>query len=161
VGEHDSGAQAPSGNWSWKELLSGIDESGQPRSGSTRRSDEPAPTRHMREPFAAAGESLAVAAIIEQAGLRINEAFSASGLERIAQRARNGSNARRRAVKDAAPDAVDRLAEYLRQNSSDNQEAMKFLRVEGGRIAELLGRGRAAMGAEATRAFLLIDAAAA
>jgi hypothetical protein len=37
---------------------------------------------------------------------------------------------------------------------------MLFLRNEGMRIAELIGRGRAAMNAEATRAFLLIDAAA-
>jgi hypothetical protein len=165
AGDPEPHNEPPSGNWTWKELLSGIDESGAPRAARAQRAPEApapshaAPARHTREPHA--GESLAIAAVIEQSGLRINEVFSASGLERIAQRARNGSNARRRAVKDAAPDAVDRLAEYLRQNSSDNQEAMKFLRVEGGRIAELLGRGRAAMGAEATRAFLLIDAAAA
>jgi hypothetical protein len=41
-----------------------------------------------------------------------------------------------------------------------NQEAMQFLRNEGMRIAELISRGRASMNAEATRIFLLIDAAA-
>jgi hypothetical protein len=37
---------------------------------------------------------------------------------------------------------------------------MLFLRNEGARIAEQIGRGRAQMNAELTRAFLLIDAAA-
>ena len=32
---------------------------------------------------------------------------------------------------------------------------MQFLRHEGGRIAELIGRGRASMNADATKAFLL------
>ncbi|HVK79374.1 MAG TPA: hypothetical protein VM915_02070, partial [Verrucomicrobiae bacterium] len=86
--------------------------------------------------------------------------FSPSALERIAQRSRGGTQARRRAVRDAAPDATHRLADFLTRDAHANQEAMLFLRNEGMRIAELIGRGRAAMNAEATRAFLLIDAAA-
>jgi hypothetical protein len=98
--------------------------------------------------------------VIDRAGLRVHEVFSASGLERVAQRARSGTQARRRAVRDAAPDAVRRLGDYLARDAAANHEAMEFLRLEGARIAELLSRGRAAMGAEATRAFLLIDSAA-
>ena len=98
--------------------------------------------------------------MISRTGMRLDEVFSASGLERVAQRSRSGTQARRRAVKDAAPDAVERLADHLGRDSSANQEAMHFLRNEGARIAELLSRGRASMGAEATRAFLLIDSAA-
>ncbi|MBX9747681.1 MAG: hypothetical protein K2X34_12315, partial [Hyphomonadaceae bacterium] len=94
------------------------------------------------------------------AGLQMDEVFSPSGLERIAQRARSGTQARRRAVYDAAPDATRRLADFLARTPTANQEAMQFLRQEGARIAELIGRGRASMNAEATRAFLLIDAAA-
>ena len=60
---------------------------------------------------------------------------------------------------DAAPDSARTLADFLANDQIANQEAMQFLRHEGGRIAELLGRGRASMSADATRAFLLIDAA--
>ena len=70
------------------------------------------------------------------------------------------TQARRRAVKDAAPEAVQRLTDHLARDGRANQEAMQFLRNDGARIAELLARGRAAMGAEATRVFLLIDSAA-
>ena len=86
--------------------------------------------------------------------------FSLSGLERIAQRARSGTQARRRAVQDAAPDAARRMSEHLAANADAKQEAMRFLSTEGARIADQIGRGRAAMNAEATRAFLLLDAAA-
>jgi hypothetical protein len=103
---------------------------------------------------------LPVVSAIEQAGLRLDQVFSPSALERIAQRARSGTQARRRAVYDAAPDATQRLSDFLAQTPEANQEAMQFLRHEGSRIAELIGRGRAAMNADATKAFLLIDAAA-
>jgi hypothetical protein len=63
-------------------------------------------------------------------------------------------------VREAAPDATRRLADFLARDAQANQEAMLFLRNEGARIAELIGRGRASMNAEATCAFLLVDAAA-
>ena len=91
--------------------------------------------------------------------MRLDDVFSPSALERIAQRSRAGSQSRRRAVRDAASEATRRLGDYLARNADANQDAMQFLRNEGARIAELLGRGRAAMGAEATRAFLILDAA--
>ena len=64
------------------------------------------------------------------------------------------------AVRDAAPEATGRMAQHLAHDPVANQEAMQFLRSEGMRIAELIARGRASMNAEATRVFLLIDAAA-
>jgi hypothetical protein len=85
--------------------------------------------------------------------------FNLSTLDRIAQRARNGTQARRRAVRDASPDAVRRMADYLDRDEQARGEANEFLRTEGVRIAELLGRGRASMSADATRAFLLVDSA--
>ncbi len=97
--------------------------------------------------------------MIEQSGLVFDEIFSPSALERIAQRSRSGSQSRRRAVRDAAAEASRRLSDHLARDPHANGEAMMFLRSEGARIAELLGRGRAAMGAEATRAFLILDAA--
>jgi len=97
--------------------------------------------------------------IFAVAGVNLQEAFSVSALDRIAGRARNGTQARRRAVRDAAPEAVRRLSELLESNPGSRQQAARFLEAEGARLADLLGRGRASMTADATRAFLLLDAA--
>ncbi len=162
----DFGERPAAGAWTWRDLLSNVEE------GQTSEPQRPAPapqrrvqedavarlTRAVSEPHPA--NTLPAAEVIERAGLRVHEVFSASGLERVAQRARNGTQARRRAVRDAAPEAVRRLSDYLSRDGDANHEAMLFLQSEGARIAEQLSRGRAAMGAEATRAFLLIDAAA-
>ncbi len=168
--QHGHERQAiPGGDWTWRDLLSSLDED-DPQPAATSRapiSTRRAPaedavarlTHQITEPRAPAS-SLPIAEMIARAGMRLDEVFSASGLERVAQRSRSGTQARRRAVKDAAPDAVQRLADYLGHDANANQEAMQFLRNEGARIAELLSRGRASMGAEATRAFLLIDSAA-
>jgi hypothetical protein len=162
---------APPPNWTWRELLSNFDED-QPQQPAEpqqrRRRSQPNEdavarlTQQISEPrhAGAATTSLPVVDIIAHAGLRLDEVFSASGLDRVAQRSRSGSQARRRAVRDAAPGAVEHLAEYLAHDAHANQEAMQFLRNDGARIAELLSRGRASMNAEATRAFLLIDSAA-
>lgn len=151
------------GDWTWRDLLSNVEEGAAPRNASPRREAED-PVAHLRrqisEPRVPAAPASPMADLIEQAGLRIDEVFSPSGLERIAQRARSGTQARRRAVRDAAPDASHRLADYLARDPRANQDAMQFLRNDGARIAELIARGRASMNAEATRIFLLIDAAA-
>ncbi len=97
--------------------------------------------------------------IFAVAGLQLQEVFSVGALDRIAGRARNGTQARRRAVRDAAPDAVRRLSDLLEANPGARQQAARFLEAEGARLADLLGRGRASMSADATRAFLLLDAA--
>jgi hypothetical protein len=150
-------------DWTWRDLLSNVEEGAAPRNASPRREAED-PVAHLRrqisEPRSAAAPASPMVALIEQAGLRIDDVFSPSGLERIAQRARSGTQARRRAVRDAAPDASHRLADFLARDPHANQEAMQFLRNDGARIAELIARGRASMNAEATRIFLLIDAAA-
>jgi hypothetical protein len=52
-----------------------------------------------------------------------------------------------------------RLKDHLRRDQSSRNEAAGFLRSDGARVAELLSRGRASMSADATRAFLLLDAA--
>lgn len=153
-------------DWTWRELLSNVDEDGRaaaPAPAQERREPAEDPVAHLRrrisEPRTAA-PTLPIIETITHAGLDIETVFSPSGLERIAQRARSGTQARRRAVFDAAPEASRRLAEHLAHDPVANQEAMQFLRSEGARIAELIARGRASMNAEATRAFLLIDAAA-
>ena len=152
------------GRWTWREVLASIEEdkpavaasggggrSSSARAPSTPQDSDSAPARG-RHP-------LPVVSLIEAAGLRLGEVFNLSTLDRVAQRARNGTQARRRAVRDASPDAVRRLADYLQRDQESRAEASEFMRTEGVRIAELLGRGRASMSADATRAFLLIDAA--
>jgi hypothetical protein len=158
------------GEWTWRDLLSSVDEgetakpkpAAAPRSPSRRAPAEDAVSRltHQISDPRGPTTTLPVADMVSAAGMRLDEVFSASGLERVAQRARSGTQARRRAVKDAAPDAVQRMSEHLARDATANQEAMRFIRNEGARIAELLSRGRASMNAEATRAFLLIDSAA-
>lgn len=155
--------------WTWRDLLSSVDEddAAQPKTAPSKGPARRAPaddavtrlTHQISDPRGPT-TALPVADMVADAGMRLDEVFSASGLERIAQRARSGTQARRRAVKDAAPEAVQRMAEHLLRDGAANQEAMRFLRNEGARIAELLSRGRASMNAEATRAFLLIDSAA-
>lgn len=156
-GERSGGRQAP-GDWTWRDLLSSVDADGQP---PPRRESAEDPVAHLRRQISQPrGASLPIVETIERGGVRLSEVFSPSALERIAQRARSGTQARRRAVRDAAPEATRRLADYLAHDANVNAEAMLFLRNEGSRIAELIGRGRAAMNAEATQVFLLIDAAA-
>jgi hypothetical protein len=160
------------GGWTWRDLMASVDA---PETSSpARRAPEAAPaapiaaaperddavsrlTRsvsHLRPVEPASG-----LAVVEACGVRLPEVFSMAALDRIAHRARNGTQARRRAVKDAAGDAVTRLGAYLDANPQARQDASGFMSREGARIAELLGRGRASMSSDATRAFLLIDAA--
>jgi hypothetical protein len=159
------GERAPerpvAGDWTWRDLLSSVDDDGARRQPAARREAED-PVAHLRRQISEPRTrgALPIVEIIEQAGLTLDDVFSPSGLERIAQRARSGTQARRRAVRDAAPEATGRLAQHLAHDPVANQEALQFLRNEGMRIAELISRGRASMNAEATRVFLLIDAAA-
>jgi hypothetical protein len=146
-------ADADSNRWTWREVLASIEDAPAARTAAARAEPAEAEAR-ARHPIPAVG-------LIEAAGLRLGEVFNLSTLDRIAQRARNGTQARRRAVRDASPDAVRRLADYLERDQESRTEANEFMRTEGVRIAELLGRGRASMSADATRAFLLIDAASA
>lgn len=149
---------ARDGNWTWRDLLSNVDDGRQ----AQRRDPAEDPVAHLRRQISEPrnAPSLPIVDVIARSGIQLEEVFSPSGLERIAQRARSGTQARRRAVREAAPDAARQLSEFLARDNGANQEAMLFLRMDGARIAELIGRGRAAMQAEATRAFLLIDAAA-
>lgn len=164
-GDDQQSADAPAraerpvaGEWTWRDLLSNVDDSAaQP----VRREPTADPVGHLRRqiPSAGAAPALPIVALIERAGVQLDAVFSPSGLERVAQRARSGTQARRRAVRDAAPAAAQAMTDFLAHDQNANQEAMAFLRGEGLRISELLARGRATMNADATRAFLLIDAA--
>ncbi len=156
---------AASNDWTWRELLSSVDQDGQPQrqaAPATRREPAEDPVASLRRQISEPrrqGAGLPVLDTIEHAGIKLDDVFSPSALERIAQRARSGTQVRRRAVYDAAAEATQKLADYLAHDTVANQEALHFLHNDGVRIAELIARGRASMNAEATRAFLLIDAA--
>ncbi len=158
--------------WTWRDVLAAIDDERAPLSRpETSRPEAPfldaRPVRPRdpqttpspaRDPEAQRGAPLA---LVEAAGLRLGEVFNLSTLDRIAQRSRNGAQARRRAVRDAAPEAVRRMADYLERDREARADANAFLRGDGVHVGELLSRGRASMSADATRAFLLIDTASA
>ncbi|MES1204192.1 MAG: hypothetical protein ABUS57_22355, partial [Pseudomonadota bacterium] len=149
--------------WTWREVLAAIEEqpprgtgaTEPPRRQSVRAAESGGVAQDMRS-----RHPLAVVDLVDGAGVHLAEVFDINTLDRIAQRARNGTQARRRAVRDAAPQAVERLADHLGRDQHARAAANEFLRSEGNRVSELLGRGRASMSADATRAFLLIDAAA-
>lgn len=172
------------GGWRWRDMLASIDREDRRAASKVTvaatpngldpaktSAPAPAPTQPtVGASLSAQGVSqstlvsfarhpLPIVNVLEGVGLRLSDVFAPTALERIAQRARNGTQARRRAVIEAAPDAVARLEIALRADAGARAESGAFLRSEGARIAELLGRGRAAMTADATRAFLLLDAA--
>jgi hypothetical protein len=156
-------ARPAPGDWTWRDLLSNVDgpDAGPRPAPAARREPAADPVAHLRRQIAEPRTvTLPIVETIEHAGLELGSVFSPSALERIAQRARAGTQSRRRAVRDAAPEAARRMSDYLSRDAHANQEAMLFLRNDGARIAEQIGRGRAQMNAELTRAFLLIDAAA-
>ncbi|MGE0045379.1 MAG: hypothetical protein AB7J28_08305 [Hyphomonadaceae bacterium] len=175
---HPSAANGNGGAWTWRELLSSMDDddgAGAPsqprRSGAGPAPEPPTVSRRRAEaedPIARLTKSvteqrgahpIGAVAVIAQAGVNMGEVFTAAALDRIAHRSRNGTQARRKAVKDAVGPAVARLKEHLKRTDQARLEAANFLRSDGARIAELLSRGRASMSADATRAFLLLDAA--
>jgi hypothetical protein len=147
--------------WTWRDVLASVDDG--PAAPLDRRrasaSGSGGPAMAALAVNARARHPLAVVNVIDAAGLHLTEVFDAAALDRVAQRSRNGVQARRRAVRDAAADAVSRLTTHLERDPESRAAAAEFLRSEGPRLSELLGRGRASMGADATRAFLLVDAA--
>ncbi len=152
--------------WTWREVLAAIEEQPPRGTGAPEpvrpQAARPAPSNAPAGPQAETRRRhpLPVVDLVDEAGVHLAEVFDINSLDRIAQRARNGTQARRRAVRDAAPDAVNRLTDHLERSQNARAEANEFLRGEGNRVSELLGRGRASMSADATRAFLLLDAAA-
>ncbi len=136
------------GAWTWRELLTSIEEDARRPS----RNKRPTPRRPRRRNAARrrpirwsvwrrrcselprhaphhGGQAVPAADMIEHMGVRLSEVFSASALDRIArQRARSGTQSRRRG-EGRRPDAVRRLGEHLMLDQNANHEAMMFLRA--------------------------------
>lgn len=92
--------------------------------------------------------------LVADAGIDLDAVLAARDLERIAQSSRHGAAARRRAVVDAAPSAVNRLARHVKRNSEAQQLAMQFRARP-----DLAKSERKGESSELVRAYLLIDAA--
>jgi len=91
--------------------------------------------------------------------VRIEGVLGVAALERIATASRRNASARRRAVRDAAPDTVLKLVQALERDTGVRDTAEALLGAEGRAIETALMEGRAAVSAEPTRLFLVLDAA--
>ncbi len=155
--------------WNWRHLLSDPEKShgqqGQSVLQNPTQAQAPARTApaqdaalevltHPARDMAGLGHAL-----LSRVDLHLESVFNLQALERIAQAARRGTQSRRRSVREQAPDAVLRLSQLICADRSANALAEEILRGDGHDLGELLTRGRAPLSAEATRVFLLVDAA--
>ncbi len=92
--------------------------------------------------------------LIAEAGVDLDVVLRASDLERIARSSREGAAARRRAVVDAAPIAVGRVARHVRRHGQAQSVASRFRSRP-----DLAKSEHRSEGSELVRAYLLIDAA--
>lgn len=92
--------------------------------------------------------------LVTTAGIDLDNVLQPSDLELIAQQSRNGAVARRRAVADAAPAAVGRIARYVKRNSDAHVVAAEFRARPDLAKSDNKGEGK-----DLVRAYLLIDAA--
>jgi len=92
--------------------------------------------------------------LVTNAGVDLGEVLQSGDLERIARSSRDGASARRRAVVDAAPGAVGRIARHMKRNGAAQELAAQFRARP-----ELAKSERKGEGSELVRAYLLIDAA--
>ncbi len=92
--------------------------------------------------------------VVTNAGVDLDDVLQATDLERIARCSRDGATARRRAVVDAAPGAVTRLARHLKRSTDAHMTAQAFRARP-----DLAKSERKGEGSELVRAYLLIDAA--
>lgn len=92
--------------------------------------------------------------LVIDAGVDLGDVLQPGDLERIAQSSRQGAAARRRAVLDAAPNAVGRIARHVKRHNDANVVANEFRARP-----DLAKSEKKSEGSELVRAYLLIDAA--
>jgi hypothetical protein len=92
--------------------------------------------------------------LVVNAGVDLDAVLRPADLERIALQSRNGAVARRRAVIDAAPNAVSRIARHVKRNADARQAAADFRARPDLAKSENKGEGK-----DLVRTYLLIDAA--
>ncbi len=92
--------------------------------------------------------------LVINSGVDIDDVLAPVDLDRIARSSRDGATARRRAVVDAAPGAVGRIARHMKRNTSAQELATQFRSRPDLAKSEKKGEG-----SDLVRAYLLIDAA--
>jgi hypothetical protein len=92
--------------------------------------------------------------IVAAAGVTADRTLRAEDLDRIARQSRHGAAARRRAVTDAAPGAVGRIARQLKRSATSNAVATRFRARPD--LAKSDDKGE---WSDLVRTYLLIDAA--
>lgn len=128
-----------------------------PRGEAPRPANESTPElmafhAEPRNPDAAL--KLAAIDLVFKAGVDLDDVLQANDLEHIARRSRDGAGARRRAVADVAPAAVDRIARRLQRDASAGDLARRFHARP-----DLAKSESKSEDSELVRAYLLIDAA--
>ncbi|MDX2276375.1 MAG: hypothetical protein NW206_13070 [Hyphomonadaceae bacterium] len=94
--------------------------------------------------------------LVVNAGVDLDAVLRPADLERIALHSRNGASARRRAVIEAAPSAVTRIARHIKRNPEARQIADEFRNRPDLAKSDNKGEGK-----DLVRTYLLIDAATA
>jgi hypothetical protein len=89
-----------------------------------------------------------------EAGVDLCDVLNAADLDSVARASRQGSDARRQAVADAAPVAVNRIARHVKRHSGARAVAQAYRARP-----DLAKSDKKAQGQELVRAYLLIDAA--
>ncbi|MEZ6022635.1 MAG: hypothetical protein R3C16_04280 [Hyphomonadaceae bacterium] len=92
--------------------------------------------------------------LVTEAGVDLEDVLQPADLEHIAQSSRHGAAARRRAVADLAPVAVNRIARHVKRHGDAMDVAAKFRSRPDLAKSEKKGEG-----SELVRAYLLIDTA--
>jgi hypothetical protein len=92
--------------------------------------------------------------LVFKAGVDLDDVLAAGDLDRIARCSRDGASARRRAVIDAAPGAVTRIARHVKRSSDAHTLAAQFRSRP-----DLAKSEKKSEGSDLVRAYLLIDAA--
>jgi len=139
----------------WRHMLAAIDD----ERVRGREPAAPEPERFAPETLETLDLGLAGRMLLERAGLRVEGLFTVAALEKIAHASRRGVSARRRCVREVAADAVLAYAQRLQSDPDLKRKTEALLEQETQRLNELLTRGRAPLSADATRIFLLLDAA--
>lgn len=92
--------------------------------------------------------------MVTEAGVDLSDVLQPGDLDFIARSSRNGAAARRQAVLDAAPTAVNRIARHVKRHTSAQSVAAQFRARPD--LAKSENKGE---GSDLVRAYLLIDAA--
>jgi len=92
--------------------------------------------------------------LVTEAGVDLEDVLTAADLDHIARASRQGAAARRQAVMDAAPVAVNRIGRHVRRHASAQAVAQAFRARPDLAKSEKKGHG-----SELVRTYLLIDAA--